>query len=90
MEQAEAADRETQRDRALLRAWVWHRGDAEAVLAALREQGLDALGEEDEPWTVRRVQERHEWLCRGVRTFARLLPKGAGMRAVCGLMRLCS
>lgn len=90
MEQAEAADRETQRDRALLRAWVWHRGDAEAMLAELRERGLDALGEEDEPWTAQHVQLRHQWLCRAVRTFARLLPQGADMRRVYGLIRLCS
>ena len=83
-------DRETQRDLALLRAWMDHRGDAEAALAELRERGLDVLGGEDEPWTVRRAQERHEFLCRCVRTFARLLPEGADMRRVCGLMRQCS
>ena len=67
-----------------------HRGDAEAALAELRERGLDVLGGEDEPWTVRRAQERHEFLCRCVRTFERLLPEGADMRRVCGLMRQCS
>ena len=87
---AEGPDRETKRDLALLRAWMDHRGDAEAALAELRERGLDVLGGEDEPWTVRRAQERHEFLCRCVRTFARLLPEGADMRRVCGLMRQCS
>ena len=90
LEQAEGPDRETQRDLALLRAWMWHRGDAEAVLVELRERGLDVLGEEDEPWTAPHVQLRHEWLCRAVRTFARLLPEGFDMRRVCGLMHLCS
>ena len=90
MEPADVPDRETQRDLALLRAWMDHRGDAEAALAELRERGLDVLGGEDEPWTVRRAQERHEFLCRCVRTFARLLPEGADMRRVCGLMRQCS
>ena len=87
---AEGPDRETKRDLALLRAWMDHRGDAEAALAELRERGLDVLGGADEPWTVRRAQERHEFLCRCVRTFARLLPEGADMRRVCGLMRQCS
>ena len=90
MEPADVPDRETQRDLALLRAWMDHRGDAEAALAELRERGLDVLGGEDEPWTVRRAQERHEFLCRCVRTFERLLPEGADMRRVCGLMRQCS
>ena len=62
MEQAEGPDRETQRDLALLRAWMWHRGNAEAVLVELRERGLDVLGEEDEPWSAPHVQLRHEWL----------------------------
>ena len=72
MEPVDVPDRETQRDLALLRAWMDHRGDAEAALAELRERGLDVLGGADEPWTVRRVQERHEFLCRCVRTFERL------------------
>ena len=55
LEQAEGPDRETQRDLALLRAWMWHRGDAEAVLVELRERGLDVLGEEDESRGPRRT-----------------------------------
>ena len=56
----EPPDVATQRDWALLRAFKLL-PSPDAVLDSLRSQGLD---DEDEPWTVLRVQERHDF-CAG-------------------------
>ena len=56
----EPPDIATQRDWALLRAFKLL-PSPDAVLESLRSQGLD---DEDEPWTVLRVQERHDF-CAG-------------------------
>ena len=69
----------------LRRAWK-QQPSPEAVLALLREQGLD---DEEEPWTAHRVLERHEFLCRCVRVAARLLGEDGRTRAVRTLMCLC-
>ena len=78
-------DLETQRDWALLRAWKEQPGP-EAVLHVLRERGLD---DEDQPWTVNRVQERHEFLCRCVRVASRLVGESGSVRSVRTLACLC-
>ena len=56
----EPPDVATQRDWALLRAFKLL-PSPDAVLDSLRSQGLDDV---DEPWTVLRVQERHDF-CAG-------------------------
>ena len=75
----------TRRDWALLRAF--HQlSDPAAVLEALRLTGLD---DEEEPWSVFRVQERHEFLRRSVRAAARLVGATGGLDGMRELARLC-
>ena len=50
------------------------------MLQLLREQGLDC---EEEPWTVSRVQERHDFLCRCVRVASRLVGESGSVRSLC-------
>jgi hypothetical protein len=76
----------TQRDWALLRAWKEQSGP-EAVLQSLRERGLD---DEEEPWTVSRVQDRHDFLCRCVRVASRLVGESGSVRTVRTLACLCA
>eukprot|EP00966_Prymnesium_polylepis_P270693 6253616-Prymnesium_polylepis.1 len=59
----------------------------EAVLQLLRERGLD---DEDQPWTVNRVQERHDFLCRCVRVASRLVGESGSVRSVRTLACLCA
>ena len=73
------------RDWALLRAWK-ELLSPDAVLQSLRASGLD---DEDEPWTVSRVTERHAFLCRSVRLVTRLLGEEGRTRAVRTLACLC-
>jgi hypothetical protein len=82
----EPPDVATQRDWALLRAFKLL-PSPDAVLDSLRSQGLD---DEDEPWTVLRVQERHDFLCRCVRHASRLIGESGGMRTVRTLECLCA
>lgn len=77
---------ETRRDWALLRAWKVL-PSAEAVLESLRMNGLD---DEDEPWTVCRVRERHAFLCRCVRHASRLVGESGSVRTVRTLACLCA
>ena len=79
-------DVETQRDWALLRAWKEQPG-ADAVLQLLRERGLD---DDEQPWTVNRVQERHEFLCRCVRVTSKLVGESGSVRTVRALACLCA
>ena len=79
-------DLATQRDWALLRAWKEQTGP-EAVLQCLRERGLD---DEEEPWTVNRVQERHDFLCRCVRVTSQLVGESGSVRTVRSLACLCA
>ena len=79
-------DLETQRDWALLREWKEQPGP-EAVLERLRERGLD---DDDQPWTVSRVQERHDFLCRCVRVASRLVGELGSVRTVRTLACLCA
>ena len=76
----------TQRDWALLRAWKEQPGP-QAVLQVLREMGLD---DEDEPWSVSRVAERHEYLCRCVRVASRLVGEAGSVRKLRSLACLCA
>jgi hypothetical protein len=82
----EPPDVATQRDWALLRAFKLL-PSPDAVLDSLRSQGLD---DEDEPWTVLRVQERHDFLCRCVRHASRLIGESGGMRTLRTLACLCA
>ena len=82
----EPPDIATQRDWALLRAFKLL-PSPDAVLESLRSQGLD---DEDEPWTVLRVQERYDFLCRCVRHASRLIGESGGMRTVRTLACLCA
>ena len=79
-------DLATQRDWALLRAWKEQPGP-EAVLHLLRERGLD---DDEQPWTVVRVQERHEFLCRCVRVTSQLVGESGSVRTVRTLACLCA
>ena len=85
-EAEEPPDVATQRDWALLRAFKLL-PSPDAVLDSLRSQGLD---DEDEPWTVLRVQERHDFLCRCVRHAHRLIGESGGMRTLRTLACLCA
>ena len=85
-EAEEPPDVATQRDWALLRAFKLL-PSPDAVLDSLRSQGLD---DEDEPWTVLRVQERHDFLCRCVRHARRLIGESGGMRTLRTLACLCA
>jgi hypothetical protein len=82
----EELDRVTERDWALLRAWK-EQPTAEAVLCVLRDRGLD---DEEEPWTVARVRERHEFLCRCVRVASRLAGVAGCVRKMRTLACLCA
>jgi len=82
----EEPDLATARDWALLRAWK-EQPTAEAVLRVLREHGLD---DEEEPWSVARVRERHEFLCRCVRVASRLAGVAGCVRKMRTLACLCA
>ena len=79
-------DLATQRDWALLRAWKEQPGP-DAVLQLLRERGLD---DDEQPWTVARVQERHDFLCRCVRVTSQLVGESGSVRTVRALACLCA
>ena len=59
----------TQRDWAILRGFL-HLPDAVAVLESIQTAGLD---DDEDPFTVRGVRERHALLCRSVRIATRLV-----------------
>ena len=84
--QAPEPDPVTARDRAILREWKLH-SDAAAVLNALREREL--FDDDDEPWSVPRLVERHEFLCRSVRVAARLMGEAPSIREMCSLRNMC-
>ena len=67
-------------------AWKLQPGP-EAVLRELREQGLD---DDEEPSSVARVVERHEFLCRCVRVASRLVGENGSVRTVRTLACLCA
>uniref|UniRef100_A0A7S4M8R1 Uncharacterized protein n=1 Tax=Prymnesium polylepis TaxID=72548 RepID=A0A7S4M8R1_9EUKA len=81
----EPDDLPQRRDWALLRAWKVL-PSPDAVLESLRASGLD---DEEDPWTVSRVTERHAFLCRSVRLVTRLLGEEGRTRAVRTLAYLC-
>ena len=62
-------DLKTQRDWAILRGFL-HLPDAVAVLESIQTAGLD---DDEDPFTVRGVRERHALLCRSVRIATRLV-----------------
>jgi hypothetical protein len=75
----EPDDLPQRRDWALLRAWKVL-PSPDAVLESLRASGLD---DDEDPWTVSRVTERHAFLCRSVRLVTRLLGEEGGPHASC-------
>ena len=62
-------DLKTQRDLAILRGFL-HLPDAVVVLESIQTAGLD---DDEDPFTVRGVRERHALLCRSVRIATRLV-----------------
>ena len=62
-------DLKTRRDLAILRGFL-HLPDAVAVLESIQTAGLD---DDEDPFTVRGVRERHALLCRSVRIATRLV-----------------
>ena len=62
-------DLKTRRDLAILRGFL-HLPDAVAVLESIQTAGLD---DDEDPFTVHRVRQRHELLCRSVRIVTRLV-----------------
>ena len=73
------------RDLALLRAFR-RTGCFDAALQAIREQGLD---DSDAPWSLARVQARHEFVRSCVRTAAGLVRAIGGVHGLSELAALC-
>ena len=76
-------------DLAILRGFL-HLPDAVAVLESIQTAGLDDVDDED-PFTVHRVRQRHELLCRSVRIVTRLVGGmgGSGIDRMSELAFLC-
>ena len=68
-------DLKTRRDLAILRGFL-HLPDAVAVLESIQNAGLD---DDEEPFTLHRVRQRHELLCRSVRIVTRLVGGMGGL-----------
>ena len=68
-------DLRTRRDFAILRGFL-HLPDALAVLESIRNAGLD---DDEDPFTVHRVRQRHELLCRSVRIVTRIVDGMGGL-----------
>ena len=80
-------DLKTQRDWAILRGFL-HLPDALAVLESIQTAGLD---DDEDPFTVHRVRQRHELLCRSFRIVNRLVGGmgGSGIARMSELASLC-
>ena len=80
-------DLKTRRDWAILRGFL-HLPDALAVLESIQTAGLD---DDEDPFTVHRVRQRHELLCRSFRIVNRLVGGmgGSGIARMSELASLC-
>ena len=80
-------DLKTQRDWAILRGFL-HLPDALAVLESIQNAGLD---DDEDPFTLHRVRQRHELLCRSFRIVNRLVGGmgGSGIARMSELAFLC-
>ena len=80
-------DLRTRRDFAILRGFL-HLPDALAVLESIQTAGLD---DDEDPFTVHRVRQRHELLCRSFRIVNRLVGGmgGSGIARMSELASLC-
>ena len=80
-------DLKTRRDLAILRGFL-HLPDAVAVLESIQTAGLD---DDEDPFTLHRVRQRHELLCRSFRIVNRLVGGmgGSGIARMSELASLC-